>query len=110
VPAEPAVAYAGSPTEVFEAVRQAIMTAPALEDSTGWVVTYSDAAQGSIIAEADVATPAAFLRPASTRTERVTVVITPTATGSQVVLQWTTGAESLAERIENVLLSAFGRN
>jgi hypothetical protein len=110
VPAEPAVAYAGSPTEVFDAVREAITTAPALDDSTGWVVTYSDAAQGSIIAETDVTTPAWFLRPASTRTERVTVVITPTATGSQVVLQWTTGAESLAERIENVLLSAFGRN
>jgi hypothetical protein len=110
VPAEAAVAYAGPSNEVLDVVREAIATAPALENSTGWVVTFSDAAEGSLIAETDVTTPAWFLRPESTRTERVTVVVTPTASGSQVVVQRTSGAESLVDHIESALLVVFGRN
>jgi hypothetical protein len=110
VPAEPAVGYAGPSNQVLDVVRQAIATAPAMENSTGWVVTYTDAAQGSIIAETDVTTPAWFLRPESTRTERVTVVVTPLGAGSQVVLQRTSGAGDLADHIERALNTAFARS
>ena len=108
VPAEPAVAYAGAPADVFGVVLEAISVAPALEDSNGWVVVYSDVAEGSVIAESEVTTSAWFLRPESTRTERVTVVVTPAGNGSLVVMQRTTGAQSLADHIESALLVRFG--
>ncbi len=110
VPAEPPVSYAATPADVMGVVLDAIATAPALERSNGWVVSRSDAASGSIIAETDVTTPAWFLRPESTRTERVVVVVSSAPNGSEVVLQRTTGAESLAAHIERALRDAFGVN
>jgi hypothetical protein len=108
VPAEPAVAYAGAPADVLGVVVEAIAVAPPLDDSTGWNVVYSDVAAGNVIAETEVTTPAWFLRPESTRTERVTVVVTPAGDGSQVVLQRTSGAESLTDHITSALLVRFG--
>jgi hypothetical protein len=110
VPAEAAVAYAGAPADVMTTVLDAIAAAPAISSSNGWVVTRSDAATGSIIAETDITTPAWFLRRESTRTERVVVVVTPAANGSDVVIQRTTGAESLSTEIERALRERFGTN
>lgn len=110
VPAGPPVAYAGAPADVFDVVLEAIAVAPPIENSTGWGVTYLDAASGNVIAETEVTTPAAFLRPESTRTERVTVVVTAAGSGSNVVVQRTTGAEDLSAHIESALLVQFGTN
>jgi len=110
VPAEPAIGYGGAPADVLAVVLEAIATAPALENSNGWVVTSSDAIAGSVIAETDVTTAAWFLRPESTRTERVVVVVTVATNGSEVVIQRTSGAESLSRHIEFVLRDEFGLN
>ena len=111
VPAAEPVFYAAEASDVFGSVVLAISTSPGLEGSGGWVITSADAQGGFVRAETDVVTRGGFLRADTMRTESVTVVIAPAgANRTQVVIQRTSGAESLAERISSELRTRYGLN
>lgn len=111
VPASDPVFYAATPLEVMGAAIEAISTSPGLDDSNGWVILEADTQGGFVRAETDVTTPGGFLRRASTRTESLTVVASPAGENrTQVIVQRTSGAEALAERIDQELRSEFGLN
>jgi hypothetical protein len=111
VPPLDPVFYAAEPLEVMGAVIQAISTSPGLDDSTGWFIAESDTQGGFVRAETEVIVPRRFLRPPTTRTEAVTVVVSPAgANRTQVIIQHTSGAESLADHIQRELRGRFGLN
>jgi len=105
------VFYAAEPLDVMGVVILAISTAPGLDDSNGWVIAQSDTQGGYVRAETDVTTPRWFLRRESTRTESVTVVVSAAGPNrTQVVVQRTSGAESLSQHITRELQARFGLN
>lgn len=105
VPAAEPVFYQASAEDVYAAVVQAISTSPGLGGSDGWVITESDAAGGFVRAETTVR---GFL--GATRTESVSVVVSQATGGrTQVVIQRSGGAGSLAERIGTELDLKFNR-
>jgi len=111
VPAADPVFYAAEPSEVIGTVIQAISTSPGLDDSGGWLITAADTQGGFVRAETDVVTPGGFLRADTVRTESITVVVSPAgANRTQVVIQRTSGAEELAERITRELRARYGLN
>lgn len=111
VPAAEPVFYAAQPLEVMGAVIEAISTAPGLDDSTGWMITDSDTQGGFVRAETEVTTAPGLFQRASTRMEWVSVVVTAAGENrSQVVIQNTDGAISLATHLRAQLQSAFGLN
>jgi hypothetical protein len=111
VPAAEPVFYAAQPLAVMGSVIEAISTAPGLDDSTGWMITDSDTQGGFIRAETEVTTSPGLFQRASTRMEWVSVVVTAAGENrSQVVIQHTGGAISLATRVRAALQSAYGLN
>ena len=111
VPAPDPVFFAAEPSEVMGTVILAISTAPGLDDSGGWLITAADTQGGFVRAETDVVTPGGFLRSSTVRTESVTIVVSPAGERrSQVVIQRTSGAEPLAERIQRELRARYGLN
>ena len=111
VPATDPVFYAAEPLAIMGAAIQAISTSPGLDDSTGWLITEADTQGGFVRAETEVTTPGGLFRRASTRTEWLTVVVSPAgANRSQVIVQHTAGAETLAARVAGELRAAFGLN
>lgn len=111
VPAPDPVFFAAEPSEVMGTVILAISTAPGLDDSGGWLITAADTQGGFVRAETDVVTPGGFLRSNTVRTESVTIVVSPAGEQrSQVVIQRTSGAEPLAERIQRELRARYGLN
>ncbi len=111
VPAADPGFYAAEPNEVIGSVIQAISTSPGLDNSGGWLITEADTQGGFVRAETDVVTPGGFLRADVVRTESVTVVISPAGSNrTQVIIQRTSGAEDLAERITRELRARYGLN
>lgn len=111
VPAAEPVFYAATPLDVMSVAIEAISTSPGLDDSTGWLITDADTQGGFVRAETEVRTSGGLFRRASTRTEWLTVVVTSAGENrSQMVLQNTNGAISLATRVRAALHSAYGLN
>lgn len=111
VPASDPVFYAAEPLAIMSEAIEAISTSPGLDDSTGWLITEADTQGGFVRAETEVTTPGGLFRRASTRTEWLTVVVSPAgANRSQVIVQHTAGAETLAARVNGELRAAFGLN
>ena len=111
VPASDPVFYAAEPLEIMSAAIEAISTSPGLDDSTGWLITDADTQGGFVRAETEVTTTGGLFRRASTRTEWLTVVVSPAGENrSQVIVQHTAGAVPLAELVEGELRAAFGLN
>ena len=111
VPAPDPVFYAAEPLAIMGAAIEAISTSPGLDDSTGWLITDADTQGGFVRAETEVTTPGGLFRRAATRTEWLTVVVSPAGENrSQVIVQHTTGAEPLAAHVNGELRAAFGLN
>jgi hypothetical protein len=111
VPASDPVFYAAEPLEVMGAAIEAISTSPGLDDSNGWLITQADTQGGFVRAETEVTVPGGLFRRASTRTEWLTVVVSAAGENrTQVIIQRTDGAESLAERVQRELRAEFGLN
>ena len=111
VPAADPVFYAAEPLDIMGAAIEAISTSPGLDDSTGWLITDADTQGGFVRAETEVSTPGGLFRRASTRTEWLTVVVSPAGENrSQVIVQHTAGADALAARVQGELRAAFGLN
>ena len=108
VPAAEPIFYDGSLDKVYAAVIQAISTSPGLDNSNGWVITQSDAAGGFVSAGTIVEEPGFF---GSTEVpESVTVIVSNNGDGrTQVIIQLSAGAESIAERIRTQLDQKFLR-
>ncbi len=111
VPPSDPVFYAAGPLEVMGAAIEAISTSPGLDDSNGWVITQADTQGGFVRAETEVTTPGGLFRREATRTESLTVVVSAAGENrTQVIIQRTDGAESLAERVQSELRAEFGLN
>ncbi len=104
--------YQGSTSDVYASVVQAISTSPALENSTGWIITQSDAA-GYFIRAETLVTPtilginASILQGKST--ESVSVIVSDQDSKTQVIIQFTEAARPLADLIEQQLDAKFQR-
>ncbi len=111
VPAAEPVFYAAAPLEVMGAAIEAISTSPGLDDSNGWVITEANTQGGFVRAETEVTTPGGLFRRETTRTQWLTVVVSPAGENrTQVIVQRTEGAASLAERVQRELRAEFGLN
>jgi hypothetical protein len=105
------IIYNTSKKVVQEAVVQIIITASPLGSSNGWTITQNDDNSGFIRAETSV-TPRflGFITTAGSFTHAVTIIISPLSdTQSQIVIQSTSEAGSLAQQIVTTLDSQFGR-
>lgn len=104
LPASEPVIYQADADDVFDTVVQAIGTAPALENSTGWLINSSDRAGGFISADTVVTAWTFFEGYVRTR-ERVSVVVSRQGEDrARVIVQGTSEALPLIERIEEYLL------
>lgn len=108
VPANEPIFYKASSDELFAAVVQAISTSPGLDNSTGWMITQSDAAGGFVRAETTVTQRGLF--GSSRKDEAISVVISSGGEArTQVVIQESAGAQSLAGRVRSELDLKFNR-
>jgi hypothetical protein len=104
--------YQGSITDVYASVVQAISTSPGLENSTGWIITQSDAA-GYFIRAETLVTPTILGINASIfqgkSTESVSVIVSDQDSKIQVLIQFTQAAKPLADFIKEQLDTTFQR-
>lgn len=102
--------YAGGQEEVFAVVVRAISTSPGIPGSNGWIITNSDNAGGFIAAETR-GFRSTFLGLGSEEFyERISVVVTGQSSDrTSVVIQGTSGADDLADRIIVQLEAEFER-
>ena len=108
VPASEPIFYKASSDELFAAVVQTISTSPGLNNSSGWMITQSDAAGGFVRAETVVTERGLF--GSSRKNESISVVVSVSGEArTQVVIQESSGAKSLAGRIKSELDLKFNR-
>lgn len=109
VPASEPIFYRASSEELFAAVVQTISTSPGLDNSSGWMITQSDAAGGFVRAETVVTERGLF--GSSRKDESLSVVVTAGGEArTQVIIQESKGADALGERILNNLDLRFNRS
>lgn len=108
VPASEPIFYKASSDELFAAVVQAISTSPGLNNSSGWMITQSDAAGGFVRAETTVTERGLF--GSSRKNESLSVVVSASGEArTQVVIQESAGAKSLSGRVKSELDLKFNR-
>ncbi len=111
VPAPEPIFYKDSKDNLFPAVVQAISTSPGLDNSTGWVISESDASGGFVRATTSVRVCGFLGLGCHDEMESLSVVISQADDDrTQVVIQRTPKAQDLAEKIRKDLDSRFLRS
>jgi hypothetical protein len=111
VPAPEPIFYKDSKDNLFPAVVQAISTSPGLDNSTGWVISESDASGGFIRAITNVRVCGFLGLGCHDEQESLSVVISQADSDrTQVIIQRTPKAQALLERIRKELDSKFLRS
>lgn len=102
--------YQGSITDVYASVVQAMSLSPGLDNSTGWIITQSDAA-GHFIRAETLVTPVILGIPMiiQKNNESVSVVVSGQDSRTQVLIQFTQAAKPLADFIKEQLDTTFQR-
>jgi hypothetical protein len=102
--------YQGSITDVYASVVQAMSLSPGLDNSTGWIITQSDAA-GHFIRAETLVTPVVLGIPIiiQKNNESVSVVVSQQDSKIQVLIQFTEVAKPLADFIKQQLDTTFQR-
>ena len=109
VPTPEPTFYKASETEIFTAVVQAISSAPALADSSGWSIVTSDSAGGFIRAETSVERCGFLGFGCDDETESLSVIISRDGDRTQVIMQITPEAQLLSSRVRAQLGEKFNR-
>jgi hypothetical protein len=111
VPAPEPIFYKDSKDNIFPAVVQAISTSPGIDNSSGWVIAESDAAGGFVRATTSVRVCGFLGLGCRNEVESLSVVISESDDErTQVIIQRTPKAQSLAEKIRRELDSKFLRD
>ena len=107
VPGSEPVFYEGQRDQVFATVIESISTSPGLDNSNGWIIVENDSAGGFVRAQTTVTNRNLF--GSSIRDEALSVIVSAAGDErSQVIIQGTTGATPLADRITQHLNQRFG--
>lgn len=109
-PASDPIYYAGLAADVYATIVQAISTSPGLDNSSGWMITQSDAA-GYFVRAETLVTPVvlgvSMTLIMQQKSESLSVIVSQQESRTQVILQFTEAGRSLADFIKEQLNTKF---